>query len=257
MTSLPAPIALVGLGEMGGVFARAFLKSGAPVYPVLRDTSPELVTEAAGEPALAMVTVGEADLDPALAALPEAWKRRVGLLQNELLPRDWERHGISDPTVAVVWFEKKPGQDVKVIIPTPVAGPFAGSVVAALDSINIAAVEVGRDDLLYELVRKNLYILTVNTAGLVTGGTVGDLWDNHQDLARSVAVEILAVQYWLCSQEFDSEKLIAGMVQAIAADPEHKAMGRSAPGRLDRAIRHADSGRIDVPVLRQIQRDAG
>jgi hypothetical protein len=242
---------------MGGVFARAFLKSGAPVYPVLRDTSTDLVAEAVGEPALAMVTVGEADLHPALATLPDAWKRCVGLLQNELLPRDWERHGISDPTVAVVWFEKKPGQDVKVIIPTPVAGPFAGQLVAALDAINIAALEVGRDDLLYELVRKNLYILTVNIAGLVTGGTVGDLWDNHQDLARSVAEEILMVQHWLCGHTFDSEQLIAGMVEAIAADPEHKAMGRSAPGRLDRAIRHAETAGIEVPVLRQIQRDAG
>ena len=32
------PIVLVGIGEMGGVFARAFLRAGHPVYPVNRST---------------------------------------------------------------------------------------------------------------------------------------------------------------------------------------------------------------------------
>jgi len=32
------PIIIIGVGEMGGVFARAFLKEGHPVYPVSRQT---------------------------------------------------------------------------------------------------------------------------------------------------------------------------------------------------------------------------
>lgn len=30
------PIVIVGIGELGGVFAKAFLRNGMPVYPVTR-----------------------------------------------------------------------------------------------------------------------------------------------------------------------------------------------------------------------------
>nr|WP_305908843.1 hypothetical protein [Methylomarinum sp. Ch1-1]MDP4521704.1 hypothetical protein [Methylomarinum sp. Ch1-1] len=57
-------------------------------------------------PGLVLITVQENELDGVLAKLPESWRDKVGLVQNELLPRHWQRHAISDPTVAVVWFEK-------------------------------------------------------------------------------------------------------------------------------------------------------
>jgi ketopantoate reductase len=250
-----SPTVVVGLGEMGGVFGRAFLKNGSPVYPALRDTSLDDLSAIIAPPELVLVAVGEADLDPALAAIPDSWKSRTGLLQNELLPRDWERHHIVDPTVAVVWFEKKPGQDVKVIIPTPVAGPSAPMVAAALQGIDIPGVAIAEDDLLFELVRKNLYILTVNIAGLMTGGTVGALWDEHENLSRDVAKDVLAIQYWLCGTDLDSERLIAGMVEAIEADPDHKAMGRSAPIRLDRALSNAATAGIAAPTLVNVRRE--
>jgi len=240
---------------MGGVFGRAFLRHGSAVYPALRTTSLEELAAAVPEPALALITVGEADLDAALATIPESWKGRLGLLQNELLPRDWERHGISQPTVAVVWFEKKPGSDVKVIIPSPIAGAQATMVSGALEAIGIPALATPADRLLFELVRKNLYILTVNIAGLVTGGTVGALWRDHRDLVRAVVKEVLAIQYWLCASTLDSDELVAGMVAAINADPDHQATGRSAPARLERALSHATSGGLAVPTLEQIQRD--
>jgi ketopantoate reductase len=242
---------------MGGVFGRAFLKNGSPVYPALRNTRLDELAVVVEHPELVLVTVAEADLDPALAALPGTWKTRVGMLQNELLPRDWERHEITNPTVAVVWFEKKPGQNVKVIVPTPVAGPCAGMVAKSLETIGIPALAISDADLLFELVRKNLYILTVNIAGLLTGGTVGKLWDDNESLSRAVAKDVLKIQYRLCGSEFDSERLIAGMVEAIRADPEHKATGRSASSRLDRALDHAASAGIAVPTLEQIKRDAG
>jgi len=33
-----SPIVVVGIGEMGSVFARGFMRLGYPVYPVTRDT---------------------------------------------------------------------------------------------------------------------------------------------------------------------------------------------------------------------------
>ena len=244
---------IVGMGEMGGVFARALLRYGRTVVPVLRTTPVAAVAAELPDPALVLVTVGEADLDSTLTSLPTQWKSHAGLVQNELLPRNWQTHSIDSPTVAVVWFEKKPGHDVKVIIPTPIYGPQAGLLSSALGSIGIPAYEVAtEDELLFELVRKNMYILTANIGGLLTKGTVQDLWYNHRNLAASVAKDIVPIQEWLTGRDLDHDALVAGMVEAFDADPEHGATGRSAPSRLVRALAHADEADLEVPTLRTI-----
>jgi ketopantoate reductase len=250
-------ITLVGVGEMGAVFAHALLRTGHPVFPALRSTPAEVAFEQNPDPVLALVTVGEDDLHPVLETVPESWRTRVALIQNELLPRDWIRHDIESPTVAVVWFEKKSGRATRVIIPTPVAGPQAGMLVEALTSIDIAAEVISDDALIDALVAKNLYILTANIAGLRTGGTVAELWDDHHPLATAVASEVLDIQDWLIGFSVDRDKATAGMVEAFRGDPNHGATGRSAPRRLERAIRHARSAGIETPVLDEIGREVG
>lgn len=252
---MKAPIVVVGLGEMGGVFARGFLSNGHPVFPVLRhDATVDLVDEVS-DPALVLITVGEEDLGEVLARLPQAWRSRIGMIQNELLPRDWAKRGIERPTVASVWFEKKPGKPVKVIIPTPVAGPGADLVVDALAAIGIPASAISSADLIDALVAKNLYILTANIAGLRTGGTVSELWSEHRELADGVAAEVLDIQEYLVGAPIDGEGAVAAMVTAIEADPDHAATGRSAPSRLERARRHAAAAGIDTPTLDAIARE--
>jgi len=61
------------------------------------------------------VCTAEADLQTALNDIPVVWKDRVAMMQNELLPRDWEDHHFINPTVISVWFEKKKGIDSKVL----------------------------------------------------------------------------------------------------------------------------------------------
>lgn len=247
---------IVGMGEMGGVFATAFLSAGHPVYPVLRDTSMSDLADLIPEPALVMVTVGEDDLDAVLGELPTAWKARVGLIQNELLPRDWTKREVEDPTVAAVWFEKKPAKPITVIVPTPVAGPNNDLVVDALAGIGIGATAIPGSGLVGALVAKNLYILTANIGGLRSGGTVSELWNDHGDLARSVADEVLDIQEYLAETVIDREEALAAMVTAIEADPDHGATGRSAPRRLQRAIGHARAAGLETPVLRAIADDS-
>ena len=246
-------IVIIGLGEMGGVFARGFLRNGYPVYPVTRDTDCTALAAELDTPELVLLAVAEKDLHPTLKDIPEAWRDRVALLQNELLPNDWKQYGYSDPTVISVWFEKKKGQDAKVIIPSPAFGPQAKLLADALDSIDIpVAVLDNADQLLFELVRKNDYILTTNIAGLKTGGTVGELWSEHQDIARDVANEVITLQEKLIDSSLDREALIASVVEAFNGDTEHKCMGRSAPARLQRALELAEHYGIEVPALRQI-----
>jgi hypothetical protein len=248
------PVVIIGVGEMAGVFARGFLRLGYPVIPVTRDMDMQAVADEFPNPALALVTVGENDLHPVLEQLPDAWRERAGLLQNELLPRDWQAHNISNPTVIAVWFEKKKGREYKVLIPSPVYGPQADLLSHALEAIDIPTrVLDSLDDLAYELVRKNVYILTTNIAGLEAGGTVSELWQNHEQLAREVANEVMDIQAWLThATDLDRERLIGGMLEAFDGDPEHGCMGRSAPGRLARAIRRADEAGLEVPTLRRL-----
>lgn len=246
-------IVIIGLGQLGRVFAGGFLRTGHTVVPVNRGEDMDIVAARWPEPDLVVVAVAEPDLHSVLAALPPAWRARLGLLQNELLPRDWQAHHISAPTVVSVWFEKKKGMDAKPLLPSPAFGPQAGRLVTALAALDIPARTLASaDDLLWELVRKNLYILTTNIAGLVAGGDVGTLWARHRDLAEAVASDVLDVQDWLTGREHDRMKLMAGMLEAFEADPLHGCAGRSAPARLKRAIGHADEAGLGVETLRKI-----
>lgn len=249
------PVAVIGIGELGSVFARGFLRSGRPVYPVIRGMDLAQAAADMPQPALVLVAVAENDLHATLGQIPPAWRDRLCLLQNELLPRDWQAHDLANPTVVAVWFEKKKGIDSKVLLPSPIHGPHAATLKEALDSIAIPArVLSDRAELLYELVRKNVYILTINIAGLITGGTVTELWRNHESLARAIAGEIIAIQTWLCDETLPTERLLDGMLEAFAGDPEHKCLGRTALSRLRRALSHADVAGLAVPTLRDIQR---
>ena len=245
------PVVVIGLGEMGSVFARGLLRLGHPVYPVTRKTRMKTLAAELPDPRLVLVAVAENDLRPVLKKVPRAWRDRLVLLQNELLPNDY-RH-LKKVTVISVWFEKKRGQDSKVIIPSPAHGPHAKLLRKALATLDIpVAVIERRRDMLFELVVKNLYILTSNIAGLRVGGTVGELRDAHPDVMREVAGDVIRLQEAMTGSRFNSEQLIAAMLQAFDGDPDHKCMGRSAPGRLQRALDHADRLDIPLPTLRAI-----
>ena len=251
------PVILIGLGEIGGVLARGLLRNGHPVFPVTRGMDMAGIAKEIGDPAAVIVAVAENDLHPALDTMPDAWRDRLVLLQNELLPRDWQQHQLQNPTVISVWFEKKPGQDFKVLIPSPVFGPNAQLVADALATLNIPTrVLTTADELELELTIKNVYILTTNIAGLECGGTVSELWAKHERIARAVASDVIDIQTWLVGHQLDARKLIAGMCHAFDGDPDHKCMGRSAPARLERALHQADEAGLAVAKLREIHAQA-
>ena len=247
------PIVIIGIGEIGSVFARGFLKTGHPVYPVTRDMDFNQAVHRVPEPELVLVTVGENDLDAVLAQLPEPWKANVALIQNELLPQNWQQHNIVNPTVASIWFEKKPHQSPKVVVASPVYGVHAGLIKNALNVLDIPCTLLENESqLLFELVRKNYYILASNICGLKTGGTVSELWDIHANFVREVLVDIHAIQEHLTQQSLDKEALLDAMLVAFEGDPQHACMGRSAPARLQRALAIAAHANISVPYLQMI-----
>lgn len=247
------PVIIIGQGEMGGVFARAFLKSGYPVFPVGRQHDMHAEADFISNPELILVAVGENDLSSVLQNIPGAWLNKIVLLQNELLPDDWKQHGLIDPTVISVWFEKKQGQDFKVLIPSPVYGPQAALIQDALSTLDIPVRVLNNENqLLSELVTKNLYILTTNICGLETGGNVKQLWDRESVLMNRVFDDVLLIQQHLCAKTFDRDPLLIAVLNAFEGDPEHQCMGRSAPQRLQRALQIAQQAGLEVPELQRI-----
>ncbi len=257
------PIVVIGQGEMGSVFARGLLKLGHPLYPVSRGTSLKTTAQQVPNPLLVLVAVAENDLHPVLKEIPDAWQQRLVLLQNELLPKDWQQYDWGKaiaPTIISVWFEKKKGQDSKVLIPSPVYGTHAQTIHDALATLDIpVTILKNSEQLELELVIKNVYILTTNISGLAlekmgleTAATVDTLWQKHQNLAKTVANEIIDIQETLTGKTFNRNALIKGMHTAMLGDPKHKCMGRSASARLGRALKIAKDAKLNPVQLLKI-----
>ena len=54
-------IVIIGMGELGGVFARGFLRCGHPVYPITRQMDMQQESLTIPEPALVLVCVQESE----------------------------------------------------------------------------------------------------------------------------------------------------------------------------------------------------
>ena len=250
------PIVIVGIGELGGVFARAFLRNGLPVYPITRSMD---ISDQAGripQPKLVLVAVAEKDFKAVMATIPDPWRNCIGLLQNELLPRDWKAYDITRPTIISVWFEKKKGRECRVLIPSPVHGPKAGLIAESLKAIEIPSnVLSSEEELLYELVLKNVFILTINIAGMVLpeGTTTETLWTQHNELARTIAADVIDIQEWLTEATFQRNKLFDSLAEGVYGDPQHICKGRTARERLTRVLVIADEAGLQIPRIKALQ----
>ncbi|WP_190600544.1 hypothetical protein [Candidatus Vesicomyidisocius sp. SY067_SCS001] len=248
------PIIVLGIGELGSIFSRAFLKNNYPVYPITRQTNIDELANTIN-PELVLICTAEVDLQNALLSTPNKWKDRITMIQNELLPRDWKTHNFIDPTVISVWFEKKKGTDPKILISSPSYGKKAKILVDSLALINIPShILNSKEELLFELVLKNLYILTTNIVGLVinSNANINDLRNKHSNLMSNVSNDIIALQTKLTGQTFDEKKLDQGMVKIFESDLEHRCMGRSALTRLKRTLELAKEFNLSVPTLKKI-----
>ena len=251
------PIVIIGIGELASVFARAFLRSGYPLYPITRSMNLSQESEQIPDPELVLVAVAENDFQDIMATIPAHWRNKLALIQNELLPRDWLAHGIEEPTVMSVWFEKKKGMDYNPLIPSPVYGPTADLIAGSLTGIDIPCrVLSSQEDLVFELVLKNVFVFTINIAGLVLaeGTTTSMLWRDHQKLALDVADGIIDLQEFATGQKFSRDRLKEGLLAGINGDPDHKCKGRSAPGRLQRVLETAAEAGLNLPAIEDINR---
>ena len=254
---LKASVAIVGLGELGQVLASGFLKIGHPVFPLNRGSSFSELTTSGVDPLLIIIAVGEKDLKEVLMILPESFKDRIVLLQNNLLRPDWQHYQIALPTVLVAWLDKKPGRPSVSVLPNQVFGPHRELVAQALNALDIETHGGPMEDLDRALVAKNLYIHTINIAGLLVGGTIGDLWHHHRSLAQGIAEEIFQIQCARLGYDLDENLVIQDMLEGFAGDWNHLCLGRSAPQRLANALGLADQFQLATPIIREIAVEMG
>ena len=248
----PANAAVIGIGELGSVFARGLLRSGVVVHPVTRGQPICETLHATTELRLVLVAVGEAELRGVLAEIPGELRHLVALVQNELVPADWQQAGYTEVSGVVVWFEKKPGREVHQVLPSLAYGPKAHLLLEAMRSLAISATALAPENLACELALKNLYILVHNLAGLVYPETVAALWQRYPDFMRSLTLDVLRHQEARLGRALDRERLVEQLRAAVRADPEHGAAGRTATARLVRVRQQARQLGLELPMLEQI-----
>lgn len=243
-------VVIVGMGQLGALFAEAISARGHEVFAVRRADAHDLTRA----PDLVLVATGEDDLAGALEAIPLAWRDRVALVQNELAPDLWRAHGVERPTIASVFFEKKKDRAPKVVLPTPIAGPHAALLVDALTHAGLAAEVAAESAIPAVLFEKNLYILVSNLAGLACppGTTTAQLLEAHGPLARDVFRDVVAVERARLGVSISDDDAWRALERAFRADPDHVASGRSAKARLARTLARAESRALEVPMLRAL-----
>ena len=246
-------VVIVGMGQLGQELSRGFEALGLTVVPVRRGDSITDIATRHPAPRLVFIAVGEDDLHPVLEQLPPAYRSRLALLQNELRPEDWRRHALPQPTVAVIWFEKKADKPRTVLLETPVAGPSASLVVEALDAIGVPARVVSDEALPIELAAKNLYILATNLLGrALGGGPVGPLFEKHRARADALIEELARLEEAALGARLPREPMLETLERAIASDPSHGSEGRSAPRRLARTRALAARLGLSLPELSRV-----
>ena len=75
-------VVIVGLGQIGTVLEGALLDAGYRIVPVRRGDSLDAIARAHPDPSFVAVTVAEADFDPVLASLPDAYVDRALFVQS-------------------------------------------------------------------------------------------------------------------------------------------------------------------------------
>lgn len=239
---------VVGLGQLGELYAGGALRAGWRVQAVRRGDDPRRVIDThPGAPVL--VSVGEPDLMAVLSAIPTERRPDVILLQNDLFPSDWQ-HFVDAPTVAVVWLNRKKGAPPQVARPTTLYGRHAAAMVEVHTRLDLSA-EVLPDDgaLGRELVAKFAFIVAVNGLGVAEDRTVGEWRRRDPDTVARLVDEGLRLGIARLGRPIDEASARRAIDEAMAALEDMPVRGRSAPTRVQRALSLARELSVPMPGL--------
>lgn len=244
--------AVVGLGQLGQMYAGALLNQGYRVTPVVRATPRPLELGLAPE-APVLVSVGEDALDAALSELVAAGLgQRVMLLQNELFPATWKKHPTAHPTVMVVWTNRKKGVPL-VGAPTRVFGPLADLVVRMHAALEIPC-EVLPDEhaLNTELCAKYAFIVAVNALGVSEPRTLQEWMEAEPQTVGRVLQDAVSLSAVRVDASVDVEEARRRAHSAMVALASIPSRGRTSWARMERAAAVSQEQHLPVPALRRL-----
>lgn len=245
MTPARADLVVVGVGQLGGLYATGALRGGFRVTPVGRDVDPGAVVDAGGAGPV-LVTVGEDTLAAVLRALPSSRRDDAILVQNELFPADLD----GAPTLAVVWLNRKEERPAEVARPTVVHGRHAGVMARIHAALRLPCRVVTEPAALHaELVAKYAFIVCVNGLGVLAPLTVGEWLARDPGQVRRLLQEGVAVGEARLGQAVDRAAAIAAGEEALRALVHMPVRGRTARARIERAVAAARARGVAVPAL--------
>jgi ketopantoate reductase len=242
-------LVVIGLGELGKVFAQSALSAGLRVTPVRRGD--EIAGRLQGLPheTPLLVAVGEDALAKVLDALPIERRDAVILLQNELWPAVWRSRAMQ-PSVVVPWVLQKTGQPRIVVGTSPVFGRHAGLIAALCAGAGLPSELLGDESTLMQaLAEKYAFILTINALGALRDDLLGAFLEDEGARIGSLCHEASGLSAALTGVPIDEAKCTSRTRAAMAAMASVRARGRSAHGRVARALAHARNFGLAVPAL--------
>lgn len=251
--SLQNPIVIIGLGQLGETFSKSWHQLGYPIVPVRRrQTLPEAFDQ---KPQAVLIATGERDLPSVLATLSPGLKDRAILLQNELVPRIWAPY-LTTPTLAAIWFEKKPGITLHSLRPSVAYGPQVHLLSTAFEVLNQPLQSVDTyEHMVVELMIKNTFILATNIYGLVSPGPLKNfISPRHRTRVQQLLNEICPLQSCLTGLMCPVDRTSHDIWEVIAKNAELVVPGRSALDRLHRTITTARQSNLFTPELDRIAR---
>lgn len=255
--TLPAPreLGVIGIGQLGQLYAGGALRLGLRVTPLLRGQDRPAFYDALPPGTPLLLSLPEDALAGEVAQVPAARKDDVVLVQNELFPTQWRALGLANPTVLTVWLSKKKSRPVEVARATLAHGPFARLFVQIHEALGLPArVATDESELLQDIVAKYVFILTINALGLVENLTLGEWLKRDPEGVRALIAEAARLGSWHAGQEVPPERLTPAVLAAMEALHGYPARGRSAGERLARAQRDLAEATIAAPRLLEIAR---
>jgi ketopantoate reductase len=251
-------LVIYGVGELGQLYGAAALRAGIRVTPITRSSDPKAVLATVSSELPILVAVGESALDEVLAGLKGAARERLIVLQNELFPSQWRRHGVA-PTVLVPWLLKKRGMPLLVARPSPIYGKFAALVTELHDALGIPSTTLASaPELEQAIIEKYAFILAINALGMLRDRTLAVWLQEDPVLVRALTDEAAQLGAALCesNRQLDLSAARATVEGAMRALGAMTARGRSAQARVARALEHGQRLGIALPELSAVTRRA-
>jgi len=209
-------ITILGMGQIGRVFARAAEQKGRKVSPI---------TRAGGAPAAdgpVVAAVGEDDLDSVANGLDVALGPRLCFVQNGLVQEAVARFGRVGR--GLLHFNADAAGKVRVLEPSVFGGPFGDDLAALLDSAGIPSrYEPDPERFRIEEIRKMLWSTVPSVLAARRGVTVGALEASELE---SLTRECVAVAGVYLGVQPDIGEMIASVRRMQAALPDYKGSAR-------------------------------